>query len=247
VKAHARVVAELAGGRTVLRELRSMAPLTLVPHRGRPGTVHLVSSASAPLGGDSLELTLVAGPGATLRLAGVAASLVLPGHRPGVSRFTVRIEAADKSTVEYLPEATIVTRRAHHEAEFHASLAGDARLVAREVLVLGRDGEPPGRLGTSTVVRRDGRALLNQRLEIDALRASPAVLAGRRVLATELRVGTENQPANQPADQPAEPPGPAAFDWCSLVPLAAGGSLATALAYDAVTAQRLLAQLDRSA
>jgi urease accessory protein len=234
VKAHARVVAELVNGRTVLRELQSMAPLTLVPHRGRPGTVHLVSSASAPLGGDSLELTLVAGPGATLRLVGVAASLVLPGHQPGISRFTVRVEAAERSTVEYLPEATIVTERAEHEAAFHAALAYDAQLVAREVLVLGRDGERPGRLGTSTVVRRDGRPLLNQRLEIDALRTSPAILAGRRVLATELRVGTK------------DPPGPVAFDWCSLVPLAAGGSLATALAHDAVTAQRLLDQLDRS-
>jgi urease accessory protein len=234
VKAHARVVAELRDGRTVLRELQSMAPLTLVPHRGRPGTVHLVSSASAPLGGDMLELSLHAGPGATLRLVGVAASLVLPGHQPGVSRFTVRIEAAEQSTVEYMPEATIVTQRAHHEAEFHASLACDATLVAREVLVLGRTGELPGRLCTSTVVRRDGRPLLNQRLEIGALHTSPAVLAGRRVLATELRVGKE------------DPPEPVAFDWCSLVPLAAGGSLATALAHDAVTAQRLLDQLDRS-
>jgi urease accessory protein len=234
VKAHARVVAELVDGRTVLRELRSMAPLTLVPHRGNPGAVHLVSSASAPLGGDDLELSLVAAPGATLRLATVAASLVLPGHRPGVSRFTVRVEAAEQSTVEYCPDATIVTERACHEAVFRASLAADARLVTREVLVLGRTGEKPGRLGTSTIVRRDGRPLLNQRLEIGPLAASPAVLAGRRVLATELRVGYE------------DPPGPVADDWCSLVPLAAGGSLATALAHDAVTARRLLDQLDRS-
>jgi urease accessory protein len=234
VKAHARIVAELADGRTVLRELRSMAPLTLVPHRGAPGTVHLVSSATAPLGGDELELTLVAGPGAVLRLVGVAASLVLPGHRPGASRFTVRVEAAETSTVEYRPEATIVTRRATHEAEFRACLADGARLLTREVLVLGRDGESPGRLRTSTVVRRGNRPLLNQRLEIGELDASPALLAGRRVLATELRVGYE------------DPPAPVAGDWCSLVPLAAGGSLATALAHDAVTAQRLLDQLDRS-
>jgi urease accessory protein len=234
VKAHARVVAEVVDGRTVLRELRSMAPLTLIPHRGNPGMVRLVSSASAPLGGDDLELSLVAGPGATLRLAGVAASLVLPGHRPAVSRFTVTVEAAEGSSVEYLPEATIVTGRACHEAVFRASLAGNARLTAREVLVLGRTGEAPGRLGTSTIVRRDGRPLLNQRLEIGEWAASPAVLAGRRVLATELRVGN------------ADPPAAVAGDWCSLVPLAAGGSLATALAHDAVTAQRLLDQLDRS-
>jgi urease accessory protein len=234
VKAHARVVAELVDGRTILRELRSMAPLTLVPHRGKPGLVHLVSSASAPLGGDELELTLVAGPGSVLTLAGVAASLVLPGHKPAVSRFTVRVEASEMSTVEYLPEPTIVTQRARHEAVFTALVDGSARLTAREVLVLGRDQEPHGQLTAETVVRRGGRPLLNQRLDIGELSASPAVLAGRRVLATDLRVGYE------------EPPGPVAEDWCSLVPLAAGGSLATALAHDAVTAQRMLARLNRS-
>jgi urease accessory protein len=215
-----------------------MAPLTLVPKRGRPDVVHLVSSASAPLGGDELELSLIAGPGASIRLVAVAASLVLPGPRPDTSRSTVRIEAAELSTVEYLAEPTIVTRRACHEAVFTATLADSARLVARDVLVLGRTGEAPGRLVTSATVRRGGRPLLNQRLVIGELDASPALLAGRRVLATELRVGNE------------DPPAPLANDWSSLVPLAAGGSLATALAHDAVTAQRLLdglrAPLDRS-
>src|SRR6185295_9076103 len=130
-----------------------------------------------------------------------AASLVLPGHRPGESRFTVTVEVAEGSTVEYLPEATVITERASHEAVFRASLAGDACLTAREVLVFGRTGEKPGRLGTSTIVHRDGRPVLNQRLEIGALAPSPAVLAGRRVLATELRVGGD------------DPIGPVARDW----------------------------------
>jgi urease accessory protein len=44
----------------------------------------------------------------------------------------------------------------------------------------------------------------------------------------------------------ADPPAAVAGDWCSLVPLAAGGSLATALAHDAVAAQRMLGSLNRS-
>ncbi|MFD1047269.1 urease accessory protein UreD, partial [Kibdelosporangium lantanae] len=167
-------------------------------------------------------------------LAGVAASIVLPGHRPGVSRFTVHVTAAYGSTVEYLPEATVITARAHHEAVFRASLAGDARLVARELLVLGRDGEQAGHLVTETVVNRDRTPVLNQSLTIDDTAASSAVLAGRRVLATVLKIT---------GDEPCEP---VAHDWCSRVPLAAGGSLTTALAADAVSALRLLDQLDRS-
>ncbi|RSM76007.1 urease accessory protein [Kibdelosporangium aridum] len=234
MKAHARVVAELVDGRTVVRELRSQSPLTLVPHRGKPGLVHLVNSASAPLGGDSLDLTLIALPGASLRVAGVAASLVLPGPRPAMSRFTVHVEAAEGSTVEYLPDATIVTERAHHAAMFTGSLEPSARLIMREMLVLGREGEKPGRLSTETVIRRGPAPVLNQKLEIDSLIASPAVLAGRRVLATDLRVGYE------------DPPSAIAEEWCSLVPLAAGGSLATALAHDAVSAQRMMGSLNRS-
>ncbi|CAM3781288.1 urease accessory protein UreD [Kibdelosporangium persicum] len=234
MKAHARVVAELVDGRTVLRELRSQSPLTLVPHRGKPGLVHLVNSASAPLGGDELDLTLIAGPGAALRIAGVAASLVLPGPKPALSRFTVHVEAAEGSTVEYLPEATVVTQRAHHAAVFTGSLEPSARLIVREMLVLGREGESPGRLTSETTVRRGERPVLSQRLEIDSLIASPAVLAGRRVLATDLRVGYE------------DPPSAVAGEWCSLVPLAAGGSLATALAHDAVAAQRMIGLLNRS-
>ncbi|ALG06076.1 urease accessory protein UreD [Kibdelosporangium phytohabitans] len=234
MKARARVVAESVGGRTVLRDLRSCSPLTLIPHRARPGLVHLVNSASAPLGGDDLALTLVAGPGARLRVVGVAASLVLPGPGPARSRFAVHVEAADGSIVEYLPDSTIITHRARHAAVFTGSLEPEARLRVREMLVLGREGERPGSLSTETVVRRGGRPLLNQRLEIDSLTASPAVLAGRRVLASDLRVGHE------------DPPAAVAGDWCSLVPLAAGGSLATALADDAVTAQHMIESLNRS-
>jgi urease accessory protein len=141
--------------------------------------------------------------------------------------------------VEYLPEPMIVTERAWHRAEFVATLAGHARLRAREVLVLGRDAEPAGRLTTSTVVRRDGRPVLSQQLDIGGgalgVDASPALLAGRRVLATELRVGY------------GDPSAPVAMEWASLVPLAAGGSLATALAPDAVTAQAHLIDLADSA
>ena len=80
VRARARLSAELDGrGETVIRELRSAAPLTLM--QTATGVVHLVSSAAAPLAGDDLELTVRVGPGARLALRGVAATLALPGHR----------------------------------------------------------------------------------------------------------------------------------------------------------------------
>ncbi|MFF5993024.1 urease accessory protein UreD [Prauserella flavalba] len=234
MKAHARLTAELdpASGRTRLRELRSMAPLTLFPKRGG-GTaqVHLVSSATTPLGGDELTLTVRVGPGASLRLSGVAATLALPGSHGEPSSAAVHLEVAEDATLEYLPEPTVVTARARHTATLTASLADGARLRTSEVLVLGRDSERPGGLVTTTNVTRGAVPLLRQRLMIGdpLLDASAAYLAGRKVLASEVLVWGAD---------PAEAVG---GDWWSVTPLAAGGTLLTALAPDAVEAGARLA------
>ncbi|GAA2681143.1 MULTISPECIES: urease accessory protein UreD [Actinosynnema] len=239
MKAFARLVAERnPNGRTVIREMRSAAPLTLVPARGARSDahalVHLVSSITAPLGGDELELRITVGPGAALVLRGVAATVALPGHRPGGSRSRVLLEVAEGGSVEHLPEPTVVTARADHEAVLEAELAEGARLRAREVLVLGRLGERPGRLTTTTSVRRGG-PLLRQSLTIgderggpDTVDTSPAGLAGRRVIGAEVLCWGE------------DPAGPVSGDWWSLVPLARGGSLATALGDTVIEVERAL-------
>lgn len=234
MRARARlVVTKGPNGRSVVREMRSMAPLRLVPHRGRtgPALVHLVSSVTAPLGGDDLDLEVRVEPGASLVLRGVAATLALPGHRPGASRSAVRVELGDGATLEYLPEATVVTARARHEALFRAELAEGARLRTREILVLGRCGEPPGSLDTTVDVRRNGTVIKQtSRLGVPEVDGSPAGLAGRRVLGTELRCGDTGLL------------GAVSGEWWSLVPLAREGWLATALGDDAVTVERALAR-----
>ncbi|MDT8911191.1 urease accessory protein UreD [Amycolatopsis sp. PS_44_ISF1] len=227
MKAHARVVAVFEDGRTILRELRSKAPLTLFPrrHTGRAAVVHLVSSATAPLGGDELLLEVRVGPGAALRLAGVAATLALPGLHGEPSTSTVDIEVAGGGSLEYRPEPTVVTARANHTAVLRAALAEQSYFHTREVLVLGRAGERPGRLTSTVAVTRGGLPVLRQTQSTGdaALDASLAVLAGRRVLATDLEVGGEPRPA-------------ASGEWWSRVPLAAGGMITTSLAADAVVA-----------
>ncbi|MFD2417372.1 urease accessory protein UreD [Amycolatopsis pigmentata] len=233
MKAHARLVAELRHGRTVLREIRSASPLTLIPRRGHgPAVVHLVGSATAPLGGDELRLSVRVGPGARLRLSGVAATLALPGSRAAESLSTVDIEVGEAGVLEYLPEPAVVTARARHTAELVASLDRGARLHTREVLVLGRTGERPGCLRATQRVVRNDVPLLHQTLTTGdpALEDSLAYLAGRRVVATEVLVWGE------------DPAGAVSGDWWSLTPLAAGGSLITSLATGAVSARRDLAQ-----
>jgi urease accessory protein len=133
------------------------------------------------------------------------------------------------ATATYLPEPTVITARARHTATLRAELAEDACLRVREILVLGRAGERPGRLTIATDVTRAGRPVLRQELTIGdpELDASIAHLAGKRVLATEFRVDDTHSD-------------PASGEWWSRTPLAAGGTLTTALADDAVTAVRRL-------
>ncbi|MFI0463144.1 urease accessory protein UreD [Saccharopolyspora sp. 5N102] len=227
-----------SGGRSVVRELRSEAPMTLLPRRtvtaSPDGTavVHLVNSAATPVGGDEVDLRVLVGPGARLRLRGTAATIALPGPHGETSRATVHIEVGAGGVVDYLPEATVISARADHQAEMTIELGDGARARCRETLVLGRYGETPGRMTTTTHVVRSGIPLLRQRLDIgaDRLGASAGYLAGARVLATETVMW-----GNDPAEA-------ISGEWWSLVPLAAGGALANALGESAVTAERRLAE-----
>lgn len=217
MKAHAHLTVERdAAGRSVVRTLRSAAPLTLIPVRGEP-IVHLVNSAASPLGGDDLTLTIRVGPRACLTLAGIAASVALPGPHGEKSRSTVHIELCEDATLAYLPEPTVITRRARHESVLTAALAAGAHLHTRETLVLGRANEEPGELATALHVTRDGRPVLRQQLTV-----TREMLMGKRVLATELSTSDTSETASG--------------EWWSRTRLAAGGTLTTALTDDAVTA-----------
>lgn len=224
MKAEAQLVVERdAAGRSVVRTLRSAAPLTLIPVRGQP-VVHLVNSAASPLGGDDLTLTVHVGPHACLTLTGIAATVALPGPHGEKSRTTVHLELAEGATVAYLPEPTVITRRARHESILVATLAADAHLHTRETVVLGRANEPPGELTTALHITREGRPVLRQHLTVTS-----ETLMGNRVLATELTTNDTRETASG--------------EWWSRTQLAAGGTLTTALANDAVTALHLVRSL----
>ncbi|MFG1635151.1 urease accessory protein UreD [Pseudonocardia alni] len=269
----AELVVVARDGRSVVTTLRAQSPLALVPRRGVTGAsrsdavVHLVGSASTPLAGDDVTLTVTVGAGAHLTLTGVAAAVALPGGRSAdraarPSRTVLRCTVGDGGSLTYLPEPTVVTGRAHHETVLDVVLAPTAALRARDLLVAGRTGERPGRCrGTVRVTEcsaggsgaggsgasgngasgngaAPGRPLLVQTQEIGdpLLDASPAHLAGHRVLGTEVLVGPAREQVLATCG-----------DGWSLSPLPGRGALATAVAHDAVTAARRLAEAVRAA
>jgi len=234
-------VERLADGPTTIRELRSEAPTRLIPRRSAvPSrdssiTVRTVASAAGPLGGDHLNLRIRIGTGAHLRLIGTGATLALPGPHQEPSTSTVHIQIDPGGTLEFLPDETIICAGADHHTELRADIATDGEFRHREILILGRHAEPPGRLTTGTHITRANQPLLRQALDLTdhRLLASPGYLAGNKVLATEIIVNDRT------------PPTPSTGDGWSLTPLAAGGVLATALAHDHTTVtSRLTAALD---
>jgi urease accessory protein len=216
MKAAARIVAELEGGRTALRVLKGEAPL--LPRLTGPNTVHLVGGAAGPLGGDDLSLEIEVGPGAELWVRTVAASIALPGRSGAESVLAVHAVVGEGARLVFLPEPIVAAARCRHHNVSTVDVAGGARLTWREEAVLGRFGEAGGDLRLSAVMRRGGLPWYRSSLEIGPTHPDgPAVLAGARVLATVI----STDPAEEFGRQRA-----------AVMALAGGGVVATALGDD---------------
>lgn len=234
MKAVAEVVAERGpDGDVRLPVLRSQAPLVL---RRAPDAVYLVGGAAGPLGGDTLALRIEVRAGATLRLRTVAAAVALPGRYGQESVLTVTATVGAGARLEYLPEPTVAADGARHRTEVAVDLAGDAALVLRDEVLLGRHGERGGACRTCLAIDRAGRPLLRHELGVSGLdepSRGPAVLAGHRAAGALLTV---------PPGGEAGAAGPAADPWVAVMALAGPGVLVTALADGARTLRQRLAR-----
>lgn len=213
------------GGRTRFGLLNGSGPLT--PRRTGPQRVHLVAAAGGPLGGDDYTLDIRVGPGARLEVCSAAASIVLAAGPGRPSRLTVRAEVAEGGQLELNPAPVVLSNRGLHRASTTIAVADGARLVARELVVLGRSGETGGQGSFATSLDVAGRPALRQtvRLAPDASSRGPAVLAGGRALgqlllvrpdaATDVPGGTRSERA---AWLPLAVPGCAVFTVTAVDP-----------------------------
>ena len=231
--AAARLAAEADGhGGTRLAVLRSEPPLVLRPTG--PAEVHLVGGAAGPLGGDRLRIGLDVGPGASLTVRTVAASLALPGREGAESRLEVRATVATGGRLVWLPEPLIAAHRCRHITDVDVELAAGANLLWRDELVCGRHGEQPGDVKLATVLRLDGRELFRHELAVGPNApgwSGPAVLGDARAVGSRLMVEAA---WSQDGPPPAQSLGPTA----AVMPLPGPALYATALASDAQEVRR---------
>lgn len=193
-------------------------------------TLWLVGSGASPAGEDHITVRVDVGPGVTVRVRSVAATVVYAARGAG-TRWHTEISVAEDAHLDWRPEPVIVTGRARHAATTTVHAAAGATVVLDEVLALGRTGEDAGALRATLDVRVDDVATLLTSLDTSLPGWSgPAGVAGARVLANRLRLGE------------AAPAAPALANAAVLQP-APGCQLAVAIAADVARARHTLTML----
>ncbi|HEX4811508.1 MAG TPA: urease accessory protein UreD [Nonomuraea sp.] len=218
-------------GRTVLVRVVSAPPITL--RQTGPATVHLVSTAAGPLGGDRLALDLDVAPHTTLEVGSVAGTLVLPGH--GASEMVVTARVGAGARLRFAPEPTVLAAGCDHRLVARLALEPDADVLWREEIVFGRHGEQPGRCHARFDATCAGRPLLRQEFAVGDpwLDTSPAVYGRAGCAGTTFLTMTAKEPL--------------VADGVAVLPLATSGTLVSALAADAVELRARLEWGERAA
>ncbi|MBX7434658.1 urease accessory protein UreD [Mycobacterium sp. Y57] len=127
-------------------------------------TVHLVSSAQTPLGGDSIHVRVVVEPGARLTLRTVAATMTLPGPVTAESQASWTLEVAGELDID--PQPTIVAASSRHITTTRLSLTEAGSIRFRERVQIGRSGEREGFWSGSLHADADRAPLLRHRVEL---------------------------------------------------------------------------------
>jgi urease accessory protein len=176
-----------ADGRCTI--LRSAPPITF---RVTPDGLRLVGTAAGPVGGDQLRLDLRVADGGTLTVRGVGASLVHPGPQAEPSRLDVEVDVGAGASLRWLPMPTVLIRGCDHTTTVTIRLGEGSRLLWRDEVVLGREGEPTGSLRQRLRVDRAGRPLVRNDLSVGPRwpgSLGPAGTDQARAVATVVAVG----------------------------------------------------------
>jgi urease accessory protein len=149
-----------------------------------PDTVHLVSAAATPLGGDTIGIRIVVENGAVLKLRSAAATVALPGPKTPTSHADWHIEVSGSLDVDLEP--TVVAADARHISTVALVLRDDGRVRFRERVQIGRSNEREGFWSGSLRADRNDRPLLRHRVELGAGSVADDSIAAPRATISEL-------------------------------------------------------------
>lgn len=147
-------------------------------------TVHLVSAAAIPLGGDAVDVRVVVEPGARLKVRSVAATVALPGPVSPISRAWWTVEVAGDLDIDLEP--TVVAATARHLSSVSVLLHDEGSIRLRERVQVGRFGEREGFWSGALSVDCNGRPLTRHRVELGAGSLADDALGAPRANISEL-------------------------------------------------------------
>jgi urease accessory protein len=242
VHATARIRATSVGGATAVPVLHGEGPFDVRWDRpcGNQARVCIIGAMSAPHGGDRLRIEATAEQGAHLHITTAAATIALRGSSPEHATYDVHLSVAEQASLHWLPKPLISAAHSNLRQSYTIDLAPTARFVLREEQVLGRTGEPPGRLSTHLTLRHGGRLLLDQQSSYGPDAPGwdgPAIMAGHRttgqILIVDPAYDKEPPEVRLFGDDPA-------LGQAVLTPLAGPALLVTAVAPDTLHLRQLL-------
>jgi urease accessory protein len=158
-----------------IRDMMQVAPARLLFPDGREGDFPLavtVTTSGGLTGGDRLALDIIVDPGAAATIVPQAAEKLyraLDEDEP--TRIDTRITIGAGATCEWLAQEAILFDRSRMRRTLEANLAPDARMLAMEMLVLGRgamgESYTSGLIHDAWRIRRDGRLVWADTLHVE--------------------------------------------------------------------------------
>lgn len=188
-------------GVTALCHLYQRDPLRVLfptPARGEAPTAALVTTSGGLVAGDCLSVAVDAGPNTALTVIPQAAEKVYRSAGADCA-IDVSLAAAEGAALEWLPQETILFEGARLRRETVVTVGAGARVLAGEMLVLGRiaRGErmTRGLVRDSWEIRRDRHLVWADALHLDgdvgALTAAAAGLGGASAVGMAVYAGDD--------------------------------------------------------
>lgn len=160
----ATLTADPAGRRATLRTTTSLLRPVTLSCDAASARVALVPEGALLLAGDHVAIEVRVGPGAHLEVVETSGTVAYD-MRGGTASWSLDVRVAEGGSLVWQGLPFVAAAGADVRRRTVVDLAHDARLLLRETLVLGRVGESPGRVHTSTTV---GHVLVEE-LEPDVL------------------------------------------------------------------------------
>jgi urease accessory protein len=157
----------------------------LAARRTESDTVHLLSAAATPLGGDVISVRIIVEAGARLRVRSAAATLALPGASCRESHSCWALEVDGELDVD--PQPTVVAADARHHTRTRIQVGESGTARVRESAQIGRTGEHQGFWTSALRADVAGRPLLRHRFELGTGSVADDELGTPMACVSELR------------------------------------------------------------